>query len=131
MKLVDTSAWVEFLRRRGDPRAKEAVAKLLEDDLTAYTCPIRFELLSGVRPEEEADLQEALGLSRHILFEAEDWRQAAHLERLLRAKGVKVPRNDLLVATVAVRTGLSLVCRDAHFTTIHQTLGNKMKVDQI
>jgi predicted nucleic acid-binding protein len=123
MKLVDTSAWVEFLRRRGDPQSKEAVAKLLEDDLTAYTCPIRFELWSGVRPEEEADLQEALGLSRHILFEAEDWRHAAHLERLLRAKGI--------VATVAVRTGLSLVCRDAHFAAIHKALGNKLKVEQI
>jgi predicted nucleic acid-binding protein len=131
MKLVDTSAWVEFLRRRGDPQSKEAVAKLLEDDLTAYTCPIRFELWSGVRPEEEADLQEALGLSRHILFEAEDWRHAAHLERLLRAKGIKVPRNDLFVATVAVRTGLSLVCRDAHFAAIHKALGNKLKVEQI
>jgi len=42
--------------------------------LEAYTCPIRFELWSGARPEEEADLQQALGFSHHILFEAEDWR---------------------------------------------------------
>ena len=120
MKLIDTSAWIEFLRRRGDPPAKEAVAALLEDDLTAYTCPIRFELLSGARPEEEADLQQALGFSHHILFEADDWRQAALWERLLRAKGLKVPRNDLFVATVALRTGLPLVCRDAHFTAINK-----------
>ena len=131
MKLVDTSAWIEFLRHRGDPSAKEVVAALLEDGLTAYTCPIRFELLSGVRPEEEADLQQALDFSRHIPFAAEDWRQAALLERLLRAKGLKVPRNDLFVATVAIRAGLPLVCRDAHFTAINKVLDNKMKVDQI
>jgi predicted nucleic acid-binding protein len=131
MTLVDASAWVEFLRRRGDPQAKEAVAGLLEDGLTAYTCPILFELLSGARPEEEADLQQALDFSRHILFESDDWREAALLERSLRAKGLKVPRNDLFVATVAIRTGLSLVCRDAHFTAIQKALDGKLMVDQI
>jgi predicted nucleic acid-binding protein len=131
MKLVDTSAWVEFLRRRGDPRAKAAVAALLKDDLTAYTCPIRFELLSGVRPEEEADLQRALGFSHHIHFEADDWRQAALLERSLRSAGLKIPRNDLFVAAIAIRTGLSLLCRDAHFTAINKALGHKLTIDQI
>ena len=131
MKLVDTSAWVEFLRRRGDPKVKGAVASLLKDDLTAYTCPIRFELISGVRPGEEADLQHALGFSHHILFEADDWRQAAILERTLRAAGLKIPRNDLFVATIALRTGLPLICRDAHFTAINKSLGNKMAIDQI
>jgi hypothetical protein len=131
MKLVDTSAWVEFLRRAGDPQAKRAVARLLEDGLTVYTCPIRFELLSGVRPEEEGDLQQALGLSHHILFEPDDWREAAALERLLRKQGVKIPRNDLFAATVAIRTGLALVCRDAHFSAIAKVVGNRLLVEQI
>jgi hypothetical protein len=131
MKLVDTSAWVEFLRARGDPQAKRTIASLLQDDLIAYTCPIRFELLSGARPQEEADLRQALDFSHHILFEADDWRQAAFLERKLRATGLTVPRNDLFVATVAIRTGLSLVCRDAHFTAINEAIGHKMKVEQI
>jgi len=131
MKLVDTSAWVEFLRRRGDARAKQAVASLIEDDLTAYTCPILFELLSGVRPEEEEDLRQALHFSRHIPFVAEDWQQAAALDRQMRAKGLQVPRIDLFVATVAIRTGLALVCRDAHFTAMDAVIGNQLRVEQI
>ena len=131
MKLVDTSAWVEFLRRGGDAQAKRAVAGLLEGSLAAYTCPVRFELLSGVRPEEEADVQQALGFSHHILFEPDDWQEAAALERLLRSKGVKIPRNDLFVATVAIRTGLPLLCRDAHFSAITKALGNRLKVEQL
>jgi predicted nucleic acid-binding protein len=99
--------------------------------LTAYTCPILFELLSGARPEEEADLRLALGFSHHILFGADDWRQASILERSLRRKGLHIPRNDLFVATVAIRTGLPLLCRDAHFTAINKALDHKMKVDQI
>jgi len=131
MKLVDTSAWVEFLRRAGDAQVKRAVARLLEDDLTAYTCPIRFELISGVRLEEEAGLQQALGFSHHILFEENDWREAAALERWLRHKGVTIPRNDLFVATVAIRTGLSLLCRDTHFSAIAKVVGNKLTVAQL
>lgn len=131
MKLIDSSAWVEFLRRKGDPATKQRVARLMEADLAAYTCPVRFELLSGVKPEEEADLEEAFRLSAHIPFETEDWTEAALIERQLRAKGVTVPRNDLFVATVAVRTGMAVACRDAHFDAVGRALGGRLKVEQL
>ena len=44
MKLIDTSAWVEFLRKQGMPTIKQAVARLLQTNLAAYTCPIRSSL---------------------------------------------------------------------------------------
>src|SRR5271168_2814981 len=116
MKLVDSSAWVEFLRRKGDSQIKHIVARLLQVDQAAYTCPVRFELLSGVRPGEENDLEQAFALSHHFPFEQSDWIEAARLERQLRARGFSLPRNDLFVATVAVRTGLVILCRDAHFS---------------
>lgn len=131
MKLIDTSAWVEFLRRKGDPGAKQTVARLLQADLSAYTCPVRFELLSGVKPEEEADLAQAFAFSHHLPFEVDDWRQAALLERQLRAKGLTIPRNDLFVATVAIRAALPVICRDTHFDAIRKVVGVKLKVEQI
>ena len=131
MRLVDTSAWVEFLRRQGDPRVKQAVARYLQADLAAYTCPTRFELLSGVKPAEKADLEQALQFSHHVPFERDDWSQAARLERRLRDRGVTIPRNDLFVATVAIRTGLTIACRDAHFDTLRKVVGGKMEVEQL
>jgi predicted nucleic acid-binding protein len=131
MKLVDSSAWVEFLRRNGDSKVKNIVARLLQADQTAYTCPIRFELLSGVRPAEESDLEQAFALSNHIPFEQDDWREAALLERQLRAKGLTVPRNDLFVATVAMRTGVVVLCRDAHFSAAQKVAGARLKVEQV
>ena len=131
MKLIDSSVWVEFLRRKGNPATKQRVARLMEADLAAYTCPVRFELLSGVKPEEEADLEEAFRLSAHIPFETEDWKEAALIERQLRSKGVTVPRNDLFVATVAVRTGMVVACRDAHFDALGRVLGGRLKVEQL
>ncbi|MBE7501499.1 MAG: PIN domain-containing protein [Verrucomicrobiales bacterium] len=131
MKIVDTSLWIEFLRRRGDPEAKHAVARLLEADQAAYSCPIRFELLAGVRPEEEADLAQALGFIHHLRFEPEDWCAAARLERQIRNQGVSVPRNDLFVATIAIRTGIPVACRDAHFDAIQGVAGDKLVVEQL
>ena len=131
MKLVDTSAWVEFLRRKGDAKVKHAVARLLHADQAVYTCPIRFELLSGVKAGEEEDLEQVFVLARHIPFEPEDWRTAALLERQLRGRGLTIPRNDLFVATVAMRTSLTLVCRDAHFDTIRKVAGDSLKVEQL
>jgi predicted nucleic acid-binding protein len=131
MKLVDSSAWIEFLRRKGDPSAKNAVARLIEAEAAAYTCPIRFELLSGARPGEEADLEAALQFSHRVPFEQDDWPAAARLERHLREKGVTIPRNDLFVATVALRTGLTIACRDAHFDAIRQNTDGRLKVEQI
>ncbi|HXQ81127.1 MAG TPA: PIN domain-containing protein [Opitutaceae bacterium] len=131
MKLVDSSAWVEFLRRKGNSAVKQEVARLLEADLAAYTCPIRFELLSGVKADEEADLDEAFRFSHHVPFETDDWREAALLERQLRREGVTIPRDDLFVATVAIRTGLVIACRDVHFDRIRRVVGERLRVDQV
>lgn len=131
MRLIDTSAWVEFLRRKGDPKTKEAVARLLDAELAAYTCPIRFELLSGVRPGEEADLKQVFQFSRHIPFGPEDWVGAATLEREIRGRGLTLPRNDLFVATVALRVGAPVVCRDVHFETMRKILGTRLRVESV
>jgi predicted nucleic acid-binding protein len=131
MRLVDSSAWIEFFRKKGNPTTKQRVANLLESEQTAFTCPIRFELLSGVRPDEGASLEQAFRLSTHIPFEQEDWTEAAYLERALRSKGVTVPRNDLFVATVGIRTGLVVACRDAHFDAVGRAIGDRLKIEQV
>ena len=131
MRLIDSSAWVEFLRRKGDSKVKNVVARLLQADQAAYTCPIRFELLSGVKPDEEDDLERTFTLSHHLPFEPGDWVEAALLERQLRAKGLTVPRNDLFVATVAIRVGVPVVCKDIHFDTARKVVGERLKVEQV
>jgi predicted nucleic acid-binding protein len=130
MKLVDTSAWVEFLRRKGDPKIKHTVARLLQADQVACTCPIRFELLSGVKATEESDLKQALSLSQNYQFGADDWNAAAILERRLRAKGKTVPRNDIFVAVIAIKLRQPVVCRDKHFDTIKKIVNEGLNNDE-
>jgi len=84
-----------------------------------------------VKAGEENDLEQAFALAQHFLFEPDDWRAAALLERQLRGKGLTIPRNDLFVATVAMRTSLTWFCRDAHFDTVRKVAGDSLKVEQL
>lgn len=122
MILIDTSAWIEFFRRQGSAACKARVAAVVGAGTAAHTCPVRFELLLGARPEETRDIQAGLDFSTRVRLEAEDWDQAAALGARLRAAGVTVPASDLLIAVVAVRHDLPLLARDSHFARIRDTV---------
>jgi len=132
MILIDTSAWVEFFRKKGNPQTKNRVASLLSSDSAAYTCPVLMELSAGARETAELELiSETLSLCQRFVFQPEYWERAASIERTLRQRGVTVPRDDILVATVAFENQLVLLCRDAHFNLIEKKSGCTLKIEQI
>ena len=57
MILIDTSAWIEFLRAGGRQAVKERVSLYLELDEAAVTGPVRFELLTGSDRTSEPDVR--------------------------------------------------------------------------
>lgn len=70
--LVDTSAWVEFLRDTGSPACRRV------DDLlgaTIATCPqVRMEVLAGARDERHlGDLRGLLARATTIAVEGMDY----------------------------------------------------------
>lgn len=115
MTLIDTSAWIEFLRRKGKPDTKNRVAAFLDLGEAAYCGPIEFELLSGARDGELADLQAALRFSEPLPFPTGCWQRAARIERDLRAKGVTIPRDDVFVMAAALHHSVPLFSCDPHF----------------
>ena len=131
MTLVDTSAWIEFFRRKGDPKIKKRVGALFRNDATAYVCPTYYELMLGARPHEEANIQAVLAESNRIYFNDAHWNQAAFWGRELRRSGVTVPTIDLLVATVAISESLRVLCRDIHFARMQDVLGDRLQLEVI
>lgn len=123
MTLVDTSAWIEFLRSRGDPDVKSKVAGYLELGTAAYCGPIAFELLAGARESETQDVREALGFSVLLDYPLACWERAAEVAKDLRSKGVTVPRDDVLVAAAALHGGVPLYACDAHFALMRDQGG--------
>jgi predicted nucleic acid-binding protein len=116
--LVDSSAWIEFLRDTGSP-ACVRVDELLDDEIA--TChPVRMETLAGAR--DEAHLQSLRGLLARasVLPTAPaDYEDAAALYRTCRRRGDTVRRLiDCLIAAHAIRARIPLLHADADFDVL-------------
>ena len=124
MILVDTSAWVEFLRDTGSPVCR-TVDDLLAGDLA--TCdPVRMEVLAGARDEVHLDrLRRLLARTVHLPTLPADYEQAAALYRACRHGGETVRRlMDCLIAAVGIREDVAILHADADFDALgrHTTL---------
>jgi predicted nucleic acid-binding protein len=116
--LVDTSAWIEFLRDTGSAVCTR-VDELLAADL-AVCDPIRMEVLAGAR--DESHLRELRGLlARASLVPTNpmDYEDAAALYRACRRSGETVRKLiDCLIVAVAIRTDLPVLHADADFVVL-------------
>ncbi len=119
MKLVDTSSWIEQLRRDGDTAVRSRVEALLSEGEAAW-CPIvRLELWNGARGEGERRVLREME-AELVSLEIGDavWYGAVAMASAARAKGITVPSSDLLVAACARHYGVALEHSDAHFDLI-------------
>lgn len=120
MILIDTSAWVEFLRDTGSPACRR-VDELLALDIA--TCdPIRMEVLSGARDEQHLQqLRRLLARAATLPTEPKDYEMAAALYRSCREQGRTVRKSiDCLIAAVAIRADLPVLHRDSGFDVLAQ-----------
>lgn len=118
MILVDTSAWVEFLRDTGSPVCAR-VDELLETEIA--TChPIRMEVLAGARDERHLDdLRGLLARASVVPAEPMDYEEAAALYRICRRGGETVRKLiDCLIGAVAIRAGIPVLHADADFEVL-------------
>ena len=118
MIVVDTSAWIEWLRKTESP-AHRAVGRLVLAGEPLYlTEVVAMELLAGARDEaEETRLREGpLELPMLTLAGLEDYEAAAGLYRVCRRAGETVRRlTDCLVAVPTIAAGAELLHADADF----------------
>jgi hypothetical protein len=118
MVLVDTSAWIEFLRD-GDRGVADAVEALL--DGVAVVCDVVvMEVLAGARDEAHLEsLRRLLARAVTAPVTTVDFEVAAQLFRTGRRRGVTVRSLvDCLVAAVAIRLGVPVLCRDRDFAAL-------------
>lgn len=118
MILIDTSAWIEFLRGTNSAVCYRVDA-LLDTDIA--TCdPVRMELLAGARNEQHlADLRRLLARAVLLPTGPVDYDQAAALYRTCRRSGATIRKLiDCLIAAVALRAEVSILHADADFDTL-------------
>jgi predicted nucleic acid-binding protein len=118
MILVDTSVWIEALRRGRALHLEE----LVDFDEIVICLPILQELLQGFRDER------AFRIARESLtalptiespLRQEVFEEAANLYRSARRNGLAVRSSmDCLIAACAIRHGLTVLHRDRDFPVL-------------
>lgn len=118
MIIIDTSAWIEFLRDTGSTVCI-AVDELLGADL-AICDAISMEVLAGARDEQHlAQLRGLLARATLVSIIAEDYDRAAALHRTCRRSGETVRKLiDCLIAAVAIRSHAPVLHADADFAVL-------------
>ena len=120
MPLIDTSAWVEYLRDSDSATCNE-VERLLNFE-PALCDAIRMELLAGARDQQHVtQLEKLLARATTIRTEPVDYDNAAAIYRACRKLGVTIRAQiDCLIAAIAIRTDTSLLHNDSDFDAIAQ-----------
>jgi predicted nucleic acid-binding protein len=126
--LIDTSAWVEFLRDTGSPVC-DRVDTAVEGGFA--TChPVRMEVLAGAR--DERHLAELPGLlARGVILPTppEHFEAAARLYRTCRRRGETVRRLiDCLIAAHAISADAELLQADSDFETLSRWTPLKLAI---
>ena len=116
--LIDTSAWVEFLRNTGSPVCN-LVDELLAGEI-AVCDPVRMEVLAGARDESHLlSLRRLLARAATIPMQPTDYEDAAALYRRCRQHGETVRKLiDCLIASAAIRAGVPILHNDADFDVL-------------
>jgi predicted nucleic acid-binding protein len=113
--LVDTCAWIDFLRQ---PQGKlgDQVAALLASDEAVMCGVTQAELLQGAKGRKEQEQLDFLLTNVNCLdITAADWFSAGRVLRETRAQGLQIPLSDALIAACARRHSVAVLTLDRHF----------------
>jgi len=127
--IVDTSAWVEYLRGTQSPSHHILRTAIESGAPLATPAPVVMELLAGCGTEQAAlDIQSLL--ARFEILEVEglaDFEDAALIQRTCRRAGDTVRSMiDCLIASVALRENREVLAVDRDFDVIARHVGLRL-----
>jgi predicted nucleic acid-binding protein len=123
MVLIDSSVWIEALRRQGRLDVKVALEALLEAYEAQLCAPVRLEVMGGSRKDERRVIGSYFSIIPYRSLSPDDWERAISLAWRLRDAGLTVPWFDVLIASLAIHDGVRLYTIHAHFEKIAQIAG--------
>ena len=114
MIVVDTSVWVEAVRR---PKGKvqTTLTSLLDADEVALALPVRLELIAGIAHKDRRAFRRALSGLPVLMPTAETWRLIEEWIPRAADKGHRFGVTDLLIAGMASEIGGLLWSLDRDF----------------
>jgi len=123
MVIVDSSVWVEALRREGRLDIKLAVEGLLEADEARICAPIRLKVLGGARKEEREAICRHFSVIPDRPCTEDDWTRAIRLTWKCRDAGLVLSPDHALIAAIALHDGVRIFAIDEAFAAISSQTG--------
>jgi predicted nucleic acid-binding protein len=116
--VVDSSAWIEFLRDTRSPVSRRLHDLIPSSTRLCVTELVVMEVLAGARsPDHAAELRERLLALRLVrVTRLAQYEDASALYRMCRAAGETVRKlTDCLIAVATIETGATLLTNDRDF----------------
>ena len=119
MVLVDSSVWIESLRRDGRLEVKVALENLLDEYEAAWCGPVKLEVLGGARLQDRIVLEEHFQCIPYFPMTDSAWDEAKKLAWRLKDKGCNAPWNDILIASLSIKADCRIYAIDKHFELMY------------
>jgi predicted nucleic acid-binding protein len=104
MFLIDSSAWIEYLRPKGSPKIKERVREILQKEEAVSCGVVVVEILRGARNEKDfQSLRDSLTSLPQIPIDDAVIERASRWGFQLDRKGKVVSTTDLIIAAAAYK----------------------------
>jgi predicted nucleic acid-binding protein len=126
MVIVDTSVWIEASRRNGELAYKVGLENLLGEYEAAWCSPVKLEYMGGARKADRKKLEFWFECIPYRAIEEKHWDLAKNHAWRLRNNGLKLPWNDILIATLAIELDWRVYAKDSHFESMAQHLGLRL-----
>ena len=114
--LIDTSAWIEALRPKGNAKITEQVDALLQSGNARFCEPVILELYNGAKGKNEIlKLREMVSAIPTLQTTEAIWKESYASAISFRERGLTIPNIDILIYQVAKHYKVGLLSVDAHF----------------
>lgn len=114
MKLVDTSAWINFINPKHRSPKNEELRELIKENQAA-TCGLVHLELQGYKQSEKKAVQLIMESTPVLETPLEVWKFACKVARLCRKSGRPVPNTDVLIYATALHHNCEVFHNDKHF----------------
>ncbi len=119
MKLVDSSAWIEYYRKDGKKEYKNSISSAIRSNVAAVNGVIQLELQVFTKTESEYNAISSDFYAFHNLeLNEKVFQKASEMGFNLRRKGITIPLADLIIAANAIVTESELIHFDKHYVYI-------------
>jgi predicted nucleic acid-binding protein len=121
--LIETSLWIDFVRKKSPMRLKAFIEPWILDPDACICEAVAFEVLRHATPKERKQIELQFSTLPLLPTPATVWRDATSLGQRCRDKGLNAGSMDLLIAALALHHGAEIVTFDADYAKIAEVSG--------